>query len=176
MSEALDNEMLESNAEITFQIRNEMNDDDMSGEDDSLSPYVSLTRHGIEESLANMLNGDEIVIDKPTIRVVFSYPLQNSGVMTIEAPSRTEGRANFSRADLARAIALKYQQIYDEEANASVESMAERAARQGQRCMLINRAQTNGPYRIGGHELGDLLLHTVTYNAENDVYHLGIDS
>ena len=42
--------------------------------------------------------------------------------------------------------------------------------------LLVNRANTDGIHGIYGHDLGDLALHTVTYDIEAGKIYLGIDS
>ena len=41
---------------------------------------------------------------------------------------------------------------------------------------LYNRGRSSGTYGIWGHDLGDLVLHTVAFDAERNLYTLGIDS
>ena len=43
-------------------------------------------------------------------------------------------------------------------------------------CFLINRAATDGTYGIWGHDLGDLVLHTIYYAPTSGEICLGIDS
>ena len=87
---------------------------------------------------------------------------------------------NFTRFSLARAISELYQYIYKEEeetATLPIESMEERYSRTGKgRSLAFNRAPSNGIYNIYGHDLGDLVLHTVYYDPNEDLYTLGIDS
>jgi len=141
------------------------------------SPYFGLTQDKMEESLSFLQNGEEIVINKPSIRVEFNYPLAKEHILELVP---CDGNHYFTRATLAKTIALKYQEIYQEEKNTTtlpIESVADRTSSGGNRgCMLMNRAHTDGVWGIWGHDLSDLDLHTVSYHAPEDVYTLGIDS
>lgn len=142
-----------------------------------------------------MQNPDDVVIDKPSIRVVFNYPLAAEHVIELQPPF---GAPNFTRVGLGKAISMQYQRIYEEEdkstklpvesvadrnerlidempENTIAERTAKRRARQNA-WKLMNRARTDGKWGIWGHDLSDLDLHTVTYDSEKDLYFLGIDS
>lgn len=146
------------------------------GSSDDPTPYVRLANP--QESLENMSMADEIVIDKPSIEVMFNYPLEHEHILTIFPP---DGESNFTRAGLAKAISLKYQEIYQEENESTAiipESCAERSLREegGGGILLLNRVTTNGKWGIWGHVLEDLDLHSVWYDEEAGYYSLGIDS
>lgn len=140
---------------------------------DEPSPYFHLTADGMDKSLGWLQKKDEIVIDKPSIRVEFNYPLRDEHIIELFP---CDGKKHFTRGTLAQTIALKYQQIYreeDESTQLKVETVYERT---NGAFALVNRAETNGVWGIWGHVLGDLDLHTVSYDEEKDVYTLGIDS
>lgn len=146
------------------------------GSPEDPSPYFGLSREKLSRSLNGLQNPDEKVIDKSYIRVLFDYPLETEHILTLVPP---DGKEYFTRASLGKAIALKYQEIYDEEEKTTelpVETLAQRMAKEGKECYLINRAETNGNWGIWGHALGDLDLHTVSYDNQQDYYTLGIDS
>ena len=113
-----------------------------------------------------MIDPDEIVITKPQIRVSFSYPLGQEHIFKLTAPT---GKDGFSRAGLAAKIARIYQYIYQEEEKTSPTT-------EGQESGLLNRAQTEGRFGIWGHELGDLVLDSVWFDAGEDVYRLRVCS
>lgn len=142
------------------------------------SPYFGLTKEKMEQSLSWMQDPDEVVIESGAIRVLFDYPLSESHVIRLIPP---DGAGHFTRAGLAKAIALKYQEIYREERETTTlkeESIAERNRREGcKKCLnIMNRATTDGKWGIWGHDLGDLDLHAVRRAAGEDYYWLGIDS
>ncbi len=89
-------------------------------------------------------------------------------------------RTYITRFVLVDIISKLYQRIYRQEketATLPIESMAERYDRTGGgRPLMLNRAPTYGKYGIWGHELGDLVLRTVYYDSDKDLYTLGIDS
>jgi hypothetical protein len=146
--------------------------DHRSAEDPS--PYVSIEDPA--DDIALMQGADEKVVDRGSIRVLYSYPFGTAG------PSAEEQKAGgwifeeaapdgaaFTRADLARAVSARYNKIYDEEeATSDVEPQYIPG--------MLNRAPTNGKYKIWGHVLGDLLLHTVSHDPAADLYILGIES
>tara|TARA_B100000513_G_scaffold128064_1_gene56995 strand:- start:12 stop:611 length:600 start_codon:yes stop_codon:yes gene_type:complete len=134
------------------------------------SPYVGLTIEGQKASLKEMANKDEIVLmegEGKDINVVFDYPLQRPAEFVLTAP--------LTRKDLVRFIGAAYRLIYDQESASSslrAEPMCERIPG----CALVNRANTDGIHGIYGHDLGDLALHTVTYDIEAGKIYLGVDS
>ena len=138
------------------------------------SPYVSLADPA--EDIEMMRGADEVVVDRPSIRVLYSYPFGVPGPSPLEQAldgwvfeEKAPGGKSFTRADVAKAISDRYNAIYAEERETS--GVAERYIPG-----MLNRAPTFGKYHIWGHTLGDLLLHTIRYDAGHDVYDLGIDS
>lgn len=160
---------------ITFKV---IDPDAQSGEWGSYedpSCYIGLTEDS--NDIDHIMRGDDIVINKPDIRVVFSYPLEKKHIITLVP---TNGQKVFTRKELARVIVLKYQEIYAEE-DESTEIIPETHANKnlrenGLHAGLLNRVTTNGKWGVWGHSLDDLLLHTVRYVEEEDLYTLGIDS
>ena len=155
---------------FSFKISNE---DAESG----YSPYVHLTSGGFEHDDKNMLDKDEVLIEGNKIRVMVNYPLNDA----YEFDITLNDKSNFTRFTLAKVISMLYQMIYKEEketATLPIESVAERGRRTGcTKCpKLMNRACSSGKYGICMHGLGDLVLHTVYYDSDIDLYTLGIDS
>ena len=118
--------------------------------------------------------GVECVIPESSILVLYSYPLGTTGPSEEERKlggwifeEKSEG--GFSRRSLVKAITDRYQEIYEEEERTTT-------AEAGLIPSMLNRSPTDGKYGIWGHEIQDLVLHTVTYNSENGVYTPGIDS
>jgi hypothetical protein len=117
-----------------------------------------------------MANKDDLVLiegEGKDINVVFDYPLQRPTQFPITAP--------LTRKDLVRFIGAAYRLIYDHE-TATSSQQAEPMCERNPGCLLLNRANTDGVYGIYGHDLGDLALHTVTYDIEAGKIHLGVDS
>jgi len=77
----------------------------------------------------------------------------------------------FTRGGLARAVALVYRRVYEEE-----EASAGPPPPRPLGYPILNRVPTNGRYGIYGHDLGDLALHTVEPSREGDHFELGVDS
>lgn len=134
---------------------------DDSNETD-LDPYILLANP--EDDLAAILNGDEIVTPE-TFQIKFSYPL--SCPMTIKLVD-----GPYTRRELARFICDTYARIYKEEE----ESTTVPVGNEFTNC--LNRNETNGKYGIWGHDLCDLVLHTVYARKDSNgtLYELGIDS
>lgn len=164
-----------STNKITFMIIDPEAKDGEWGSSLDPSPYVGLSEDKLTNAVGWMQDKFDVVIDKPKICVLFDYPLAKAHKIYLVP---LFGAKNFTRVGLAKAIAVKYQEIYAEEAKTSEESIGERLTRQGQTndWQMANRAKTNGKWGIWGHDLSDLDLHTVTYNPEMDLYTLGIDS
>ncbi len=116
--------------------------------------------------IEQMLNPDDIVINKKSIRVSVVYPLEREHIFPLKAP---RGSSGFSRAQLARTISKLYQHIYDEEDRTSPAIVSNIPG-------MLNRCTTEGRYGLWGHGLEDLLLHTVSFDQLKDIYRLGIDS
>lgn len=95
-----------------------------------------------------------------TIKVRYTYPLGNP--VTFEYHSDKE--EGFTRVELARKICAGYAKIYEEEGEA--ETIAPH---------LLNRAQSDGLYGIWGHDIENLMLHTVE-QVEGNLFELGVDS
>lgn len=143
------------------------------------SGYISLACP--DEDIANISDGDAIVVPKQRMSVLFQYCLGTCG------PSKRErlmggwifdfhadaGAAGFSRRDVARNVSAKYQWLYREEERASPVPQREAGA---SGFVMLNRRPTQGPYRISMHDLEDLVLHTLSYNCRLGVWTLGIDS
>ncbi len=155
--------------EFTFKVLDEESE---SG----YSHFVRLTPKGFARDGRNMLDKDKILIRGNEITIAVSYPLNDEYISDITID---EG-SNFTRFLLAESISMLYQLIYKEEketAKLPIESMADRYTRTGSgRPLMMNRAPSNSKFGIWGHDLGDLVLHTVYYDSERDLYTLGIDS
>jgi hypothetical protein len=147
--------------------------DDAPAGDDRPSPYVSIANP--EGDIGLMRDADERVVDAPTIRVLYKYPLTTTGPTPEEEEAGgwifEETAPNgkfFTRADLARAVAARYGAIYDEEAGTTT-------VEPGYIPGMINRNRTNGRYGIWGHTISDLALRAVERDPATGVFTLGID-
>jgi hypothetical protein len=136
--------------------------DEASADDGRPSPYISL--YDGSDDIHHMKHGDEIVIPQSSITLIVKYPMTRPHEFVLTAPSS----AGFTRGELARQICLLYQRIYREE---NKTTLAPPAMIPG----LLNRGPTSGRYGIRMHELGDLLLHTVSQRGDGK-FTLGIDS
>lgn len=157
------NAMLKEMEYICFEIIHPESAPGEYGSKDHPSPYVHLLY--ATEQIPNMVAPDEIVISKREIRVLASYPLAQKHVIPVSAP---EGKAAFTRADVAEVISRLYHWIYAEEHRTSKTITTSLGG--------YNRAPRQGRFGIWGHSLGDLSLTEVCYNKEDDVYELVIES
>lgn len=135
-----------------------------------VSPYMPLTKVAFTRAVKYMRNPNERVLKTKRVTLVIDYPVRN----TFET-IMTSSDGSFTRIGLVSAIADAYQRMYQEERDTSIlpeESLSQRDPT----CMLINRAPTNGKWGIWGHDLGDLLLHTIAYNVNENKIYLGVDS
>jgi len=116
-------------------------------------------------------HGDDIVIRKKAIKVLFSYPFSNPQVITFDAPNDK----HFTRLQLLSMIAKQYQDIYKEEEETSKIKEAtydETYPDSG----LLNRIPTDGKWGICNHVLGDLIIQHIKYNEKKRYYDLIVDS
>jgi hypothetical protein len=127
------------------------------------SPYINL--FDPTSCIANLRNPEEVVIHAPSIRIVADYPFSREFEFEV---TPGDGRTEFTRAALARAVADLYQRIYDEEDETAGGPTPNIPG-------LLNRGRSEGTYGIWGHDLGDLVLHTV-HKGHDGRYSLGIDS
>jgi hypothetical protein len=120
--------------------------------------------------LSGLVNPEEIVLAKTTALIVVDYPIRRPYEFPISAPSAR----GFTRASVVRAVADVYAFIYAEELRTSKVAVTPMDAR-----TLQNRNETNGTFGIWGHDLDDLVLHTLRIREEaaGETYvYLGIDS
>jgi hypothetical protein len=149
--------------EITFQV------DDPENKSDAPSPYVNLAQP--EKDLKQMRNAEEVVFTGTNLIVVLDYPLRKEANFPISASSP----GGFTRSELARKVADLYKRVYEEEEQTTKIAVIPLEQRKG----LINRNETNGKYGIWGHDLSDLVLHTIEISRKADgtvLAYLGIDS
>jgi hypothetical protein len=151
-------------------------DDDEPPEEDWV--YVALTAEWQSENLHLLRGADDIVISQPSIRVVFSKPFREEFEITLLAPG---GATSFTRRALADAIGAQYQRMFAEEEAATKPSEeqgsdSEGGGAGGAMVRLANRTATDGPYGIGYHGLGDLVLHAIWFDDERKAYRMMIDT
>ena len=124
------------------------------------TPFV--VDYSKEDLRSRLLNADEIIIKDEKITIRFTYPL------SVQVLVECEKEGGFARIDLFRLIYENYKKIYDEETAAVGDpGIYER---------LYNRRKSDGPYRIWGHYLEDLLLESIRYNPEKKMVYLSIGS
>ena len=131
------------------------------------SSYVPLDDP--REALQYMHNKDELVIQSKTVKLIIDYPMR-SPYEEIIASASGDG---FTRAELTMIIAGRYQAVYEEEARTSSVGLKSHSS---SGMFSLNRHATNGRYGIYGHEICDLLLHSVHHNKLTNEIRLGIDS
>lgn len=149
--------------QITFQV------DDPDKKSGDPSPYVNLAQP--EKDLKQMRNAQEVVFTGTNLIVVLDYPLRKEANFPISASSPR----GFTRSELARKVADLYKRVYEEEEQTSIIAVIPLE----QRKRLLNRNETNGKYGIWGHDLNDLVLHTIEISRKANgtvLAYLGIDS
>ena len=117
------------------------------------------------EDLAGIVDAEQVVIPRASIRVAVDYPLADEHVFALNSGDS----AGFRRGELALKITQLYQRIYAEEERSSAEPA-------GTIPGLYNRTRTEGTYGIWGHGLGDLVLVDVYHQPDRDVWGLSVDS
>ncbi|MBI1892093.1 MAG: hypothetical protein HYS18_15720 [Burkholderiales bacterium] len=136
---------------------------------DGPSPYVSIESPA--RDIQFMDAADDIAVPGGELYLVVDYPVTGTWEFRITA-ANSKG---FTRAELADKISQVYRSMYaEEERTSSIEVVPLE-----QRKKLINRNKTGGKYGIWGHDIGDLVLHTVEiYQARDGKRYavLGIDS
>ena len=136
------------------------------------SPYIHLTKESNKESVRYLSSPREQVIPTAQATLIINYPVTYEKRVLLRAAN---GKA-FTRVELVRKIAKAYQDVYVEEANTATLPIETMQARTNGKSMLINRAPTDGKYGIWGHDLNDLLLHTVYYNNRDNTILVHVDS
>lgn len=135
--------------------------------------YISIYRQNIRY----LENPDDIVIDRSPVNIAYSYPFTNSDPISenerffqgfIFEETSPNGQY-FTRRDLVVTICRRYKQMYDEEDSTST-------VRPRLIPGFLNRIRTNGIYGIWGHVLEDLILQSIQYDAERDVYYLEMEA
>ena len=155
-SEKLTNEVGAS--EILFQVRTS-NKEDLEIFEDGIIPWISIKEP--ENSLVNLIDKDEIVLNSNKAILSIDYPLNKPTEIEI----RSKEKDGFSRIELIRLISQAYHRIYDEEeASAKVKTVPLK-----KREDLINRNETDGKYGIWGHDIGDLDLSAIIVQSKNGI-------
>ena len=128
-------------------------------DDDDMSCYINI--ESPEDDILGQEFPDEIVIPFNEILIKYTYPLSKSVVLGFKSDN------GFTRAELARKICEGYHRIYNEEESA--------VGNPGNISGMLNRALSEGPYGIYGHDIGDLLLYSVR-QIDGNMFGLGVDS
>lgn len=106
---------------------------------------------------------DEIILEpNKTWNLEIDYPLTNP--YKVEVYTYETG---MTRREVVNMIVKHYKKIYKEE-DKSTKIKVGRAGH------LLNRNQTDGKYGIWGHDIGDLILHTLYKNKKT--LKVGVDS
>jgi hypothetical protein len=124
---------------------------------------ATMTRVEYTDS-GNIIDGDAVVIDRPEVEVVYSYPFTKGGPSELERQLNCwvfkevapDGKSSFTRKDIVDAILNRYEAIYAREAETS-------SIRVGTVEGSYNRNKTNGDFGIFGHVISDLVVEQVVY-------------
>jgi len=116
----------------------------------------------------NIINHDEIITKLEDIEIFFNYPLNDPFITSFH----NEG--GFTMADFHRVVRDEYRRIYREEEAASGDpGIVGPISPDGTTC--VNRAQSDGPYGIWGHVIGDLYIEGI-FETERGKFRLSIGS
>ncbi len=136
-----------------------------SGKETNVAPHIETWF----EDKAEIQVLDKLVIPQQTVKIAFSYPFSDTFPFEFKA-NKPEG---FTLEHLIDSICSKYKEMYDEEnSTEKVSTVDERLARGG----LLNREETSGKYQIRAHDVADLYLEGISYNALNNTVILSIGS
>jgi len=143
--------------EILFQVKT-ADIDDLEIFEDGIIPWISIKNP--ESEINNLINKDEIVIDKSEVILIIDYPLESP----IEIKLISDNSKGFTKKELIQKISSEYNRIYLEEEETAVIKTIPLKDRKG----LINRNKTDGKYGIWGHDIDDLDLSGVIISKSND--------
>lgn len=115
-----------------------------------------------DERMIKDLDPNEIIIKKHIIEIKYDYPLSVSH----KFKHHSNNIKGFTRKELSEQIMKHYKDIYKEE--------EEIVGNPGHIPGMLNRRTSDGPHGIWGHDIGDLILHTI--HVRDGTYTLGIDS
>lgn len=134
--------------------------------EDGIQPWASVEKP--EKDLPNLIDKTETVISANRITVIIDYPLLNKYQFELKSEN------GFTREMLLTEISKHYYKIYsEEEKTATVKTIPM------EKRTMYNRNETNGKYRIWGHDISDLVLTEIqVYKIKNGkiILTLGIDS
>jgi hypothetical protein len=116
-----------------------------------------------EEEDKVKIDPKEAILEPNTdYKLCITYPLSRDFVQTIS--TKNEG---MTREDFVELVVLCYNKIYeDEDGTSSIDASHIPG--------MYNRISTDGAYGIWGHDLSDLVLHTL--HIKNNKLTLGVDS
>ncbi|EFC40831.1 predicted protein [Naegleria gruberi] len=143
---------------------------DMVKSDDMEEQNVYVSVQCYEDELERYEDTTDLIPNRQSITIEYDYPLSIPARKTFERPVN-----GFTQRQLVALICRGYKEIYEEE-DGSSSITAQPMRDQDPNCSLINRCSTNGKYGIWGHEIGDLMLHTLCYNSEHDIFTIEVDS
>jgi hypothetical protein len=133
------------------------------------SPYVSLKDPA--DDIRYMQAPNVRVVNSPNLTIVIDYPVTSEWSVTV----RSSSPRGFTRSELAQMVSDIYHRMYElEEQTSSI-----RVIPLDQRRGLSNRNTTNGKFGIWGHDIDDLVLHSLDVRRTTDgdlIAFLGIDS
>lgn len=114
----------------------------------------------------NIVGSEEPITDLKDIKITFDYPLGRPIQFSFHSDN------GFTKQRFWEAVNLGYTKIYEEETH--VKGRAKRGADYPE-CILLNRKETNGPYGVWGHCMGDLILEGIT-ESKPGVFRLNMGS
>lgn len=139
----------------------------LSGESEDTCISVANFQYNARSRL--MDGADELVVPVNEISITYDYPLERP----VTHNYRRAG--GFTRGQLVQDICATYRQIYKEERESTkiaVDPINVRIARGG----LINRNATDGKYGIWGHDIGDLVIEGLRFDANSGMVEMDIGS
>lgn len=114
----------------------------------------------VDGTTLGMVKPREVVIPHKEITIKYDYPLDGTFKFTHESRSKR----GWTRVAVFKAIQSDYRKMYATEEDP------------GHLPGMLNRAASEGPYGIWGHDIGDLVIEGVSYNPKTHMVSLSIGS
>lgn len=142
------------------------------------SDTVELTIEGFldlsnPEEFKNYIDRNKVFLREEAVtnetQIVIDYPLQDDFLFPLRPATSTLYKGCVSVGEIIDRIYELYHEIYNEENSTTTVTP-------GNIPGMLNRNTTNGKYGIWGHDLSDLVLTSVEFNAKDNIISLCVDS
>lgn len=136
---------------------------------------IPLKRNSFELVSTEIVNPGAVVIRKPTIKIVPMYPMRTRAEFVLEA---TDPWIGFTRMELSESMVRIYEQIYEEEVRTCprIREHFPDPEEDFSQEMNLQIQFLEGKWKLWGHGVGDLFLHSLDYSPDFNVYLPNVDS